>query len=625
MASVGDTFVSGDYRYTVLSVSSASSENRVSVKVVDKTKTAYGNIPSIVGYENQPWYVTDINSCFDGCSNMVEAPYIDNYDDPDWVSSANLFRNCSSLESVPYLPNSMGSNANNCFYGCSSLESINPISDVSIFNCGAITSMNNCFYGCSSLESIELENMYDVVYMENCFDGCSALESVVFGSSSGYDLVDMYCCFRNCASLTSAPNIPSGVTDTRGCFEGCSSLSSSPTISSSVTDMGRCFKGCTSLSSAPTIPSNVTYMDSCFEGCTSLSSAPTIPSGVTNMFGCFDGCTSLSSAPTIPNSVSNMEACFSGCTSLVSPPSIPSSVTRMGDCFSGCTSLSSAPTIPSGVTDMQLCFYGCTSLSGNITVSNNSFNSRFMLDGTQDDIYIIPSNLSASGVQKWRSVAASYGNVHYNTDDTVLSARLLLAQRCVSTTESTLSEDDPHCYFRIELTTGGYIPSGQTQAVSYSMRLNGDEVNPETNWRSYSHGLSAQSISVVEPQEGDTETGSKEAWYEAEVTSTSVYALTISDGIDKSLTLSFTLAKVGALLEAYHGDDGEGITIGTIAEGPGFNVAMDAYSFGERDYPMFTKASWNASSDESTLPTTPCFVLNTTDFSLWYCSGGVSQ
>lgn len=41
----------------------------------------------------------------------------------------------------------------------------------------------------------------------------------------------------------------------------------------------------------------------------------------------------------------------------------------------------------------------------------------------------------------------------------------------------------------------------------------------------------------------------------------------------------------------------------------------------ETAYPTFVKASWSESSDESTLPVTPCFVLNPTNSAYYYCDG----
>lgn len=38
-------------------------------------------------------------------------------------------------------------------------------------------------------------------------------------------------------------------------------------------------------------------------------------------------------------------------------------------------------------------------------------------------------------------------------------------------------------------------------------------------------------------------------------------------------------------------------------------------------YPIFKRSSWSTSSDESYLPVTPCFVLDTSDFALYWCDG----
>ena len=41
----------------------------------------------------------------------------------------------------------------------------------------------------------------------------------------------------------------------------------------------------------------------------------------------------------------------------------------------------------------------------------------------------------------------------------------------------------------------------------------------------------------------------------------------------------------------------------------------------ETAYPTFIRASWSTGSDESTLPVTPCFVLDTSTMSLFWCDG----
>ena len=50
---------------------------------------------------------------------------------------------------------------------------------------------------------------------------------------------------------------------------------------------------------------------------------------------------------------------------------------------------------------------------------------------------------------------------------------------------------------------------------------------------------------------------------------------------------------------------------------------LDAFACatGERCYPTYIRSSWTTSSDETTLPVTPCFVLSTGDGGLYYCDG----
>lgn len=81
-----------------------------------------------------------------------------------------------------------------------------------------------------------------------------------------------------------------------------------------VTCVSFAFSGCTSLTTAPVIPSSVTDMYSTFSGCASLTTASTIPSKVIKMDNIFFGCTALTGTIEInanPNSGS-YRACFLG-------------------------------------------------------------------------------------------------------------------------------------------------------------------------------------------------------------------------------------------------------------------------------------------------------------------------
>ncbi len=75
--------------------------------------------------------------------------------------------------------------------------------------------------------------------------------------------------------------------------------------------MSDTFRGCTSLTTAPTIPSSVTNMYETFWECTSLTTAPTIPNSVTDMSYTFYYCASLTGEVEInANSLEDYECCF---------------------------------------------------------------------------------------------------------------------------------------------------------------------------------------------------------------------------------------------------------------------------------------------------------------------------
>ncbi|UTC54076.1 leucine-rich repeat protein [Treponema sp. OMZ 803] len=171
-----------------------------------------------------------------------------------------------------------------CFNGCTSLVQVSDIPN-------SVTDMYSCFSGCTKLERVP--NIPDsVTNMSFCFDGCTKLEYV---PNIPDGVTDMDYCFSGCTKLEQVPNIPDGVTDMEWCFNGCTSLTSVPNIPDSVTNMHSCFKGCTKLEQVPNIPNSVTNMRYCFGGCTKLVQVTNIPDGVTDMFCCFEDCTSLTS------------------------------------------------------------------------------------------------------------------------------------------------------------------------------------------------------------------------------------------------------------------------------------------------------------------------------------------
>ena len=179
--------------------------------------------------------VTDINSCFKDCKNLVSAAAI-----PKGVTNLrDCFYNCEGLTQTPEIPESV-TNMASCFNGC---ENLTQVPD---FPANAkVTNMNGCFVECESLTQVP------------------ALPASV---------TDITNCFRKCKNLTQAPEIPASVTKMSGCFYECAKLTKAPsTIPKDVTNLHYCFYNCRKLTKAPVIPKGVTYMKYCFKFCGELT------------------------------------------------------------------------------------------------------------------------------------------------------------------------------------------------------------------------------------------------------------------------------------------------------------------------------------------------------------------
>ena len=201
--------------------------------------------------------VTDINSCFKDCKNLVSAAAI-----PKGVTNMeSCFRDCKGLTEAPVLPASV-TNLRDCFYNCEGLTEAPEIPE-------SVTNMRSCFNGCKNLTQIS-----------------------PFPANA--KVTDMNSCFAECESLTQVPALPASVTDITNCFRKCKNLTQAPEIPASVTKMTGCFYECAKLTKAPsTIPKDVTNLHSCFYNCRKLTKAPVIPKGVTFMKYCFKFCGEL--------------------------------------------------------------------------------------------------------------------------------------------------------------------------------------------------------------------------------------------------------------------------------------------------------------------------------------------
>lgn len=100
--------------------------------------------------------------------------------------------------------------------------------------------------------------------------------------------------------------------------------------------------------------------------------------------------------------------------------------------------------------------------------------------------------------------------------------------------------------------------------------------------------------------------------------------VTLSDAINAVIVedvLTTAFYTMDVLGDSFAGQrPGHGIAFGKPCNREGFDVAMDQYSYGERQYPTFIRPTKPAEAD---LPTLPCMVYVEADKSLWlYTAGG---
>jgi len=136
------------------------------------------------------WGGTDFINMFRGCTSLQSVPL---FNTSSGINFSFMFQDCLSLQSVPLFNTSSGINFAGMFSGCVSLQS------VPLFNTSSGTDFNNIFSGCINLQSVPLFNTSSGINCNFMFNACSSLQSVPsFNMSAATTLVAM---FSNTKSL----------------------------------------------------------------------------------------------------------------------------------------------------------------------------------------------------------------------------------------------------------------------------------------------------------------------------------------------------------------------------------------------------------------------------------------
>jgi len=256
------------------------------------------------------------------------------------TSMANMFFNCSSLQTVPLFNTASVLNMSSMFQSCSNLET------VPLFNTASVTSMNAMFQSCSSLQTVPLFNTAAATNMNNMFSFCSSLQTVpLFNTALVTSMSSM---LQSCFALKTVPLFNTILVQSMSSmFQSCSSLETVPLFNTvAVTSMASMFTSCSSLQTVPLFnTAAVTNMASMFTSCSSLQTVPLFNTAlVTGINSMFNSCSSLQTVPLFNTvSATNMNNMFSSCNGLVAVPALVTtavtSATNFSSMFINCNSV----------------------------------------------------------------------------------------------------------------------------------------------------------------------------------------------------------------------------------------------------------------------------------------------
>ena len=195
-----------------------------------KPKQTYQMFLNCSSLKTIPWIDLSENQdaayMFYGCSAIAQIPSMD-FSNADAV--IYLYAYCSSLTEVQVLDIPKCNALEGIFMGCTLLKNVKMITKPNFNVSGGTSMFSNIFSGCENLEFIDTKinctsamEIGSMVKAESTFENCYKLRDIPFGDVSG--IYSFNRCFKNCKSLDHLRlELENGRTF-ENMFEGCSNL-----------------------------------------------------------------------------------------------------------------------------------------------------------------------------------------------------------------------------------------------------------------------------------------------------------------------------------------------------------------------------------------------------------------
>ena len=173
---ISSEYILENYSKELLTIKLIGVNDIINISAIFRNCTSLLSVPDFSKLNTSKF--TDFSEMFSGCKSLESLPDISNWNTFNVRNMYSMFNNCESLESLPDISKWNTCNVNKMnemFCECKNLKSL---PDISKWNTSNVMDMNYMFYNCISLKEfpdIHKWNTSNLIYSFKMFYGCKVL------------------------------------------------------------------------------------------------------------------------------------------------------------------------------------------------------------------------------------------------------------------------------------------------------------------------------------------------------------------------------------------------------------------------------------------------------------------